>query len=282
MPVYVCYRGDCDDLALQQAGRAVFVAHDALGRSWLCVETTLPVISGDVPDSVVEMIVAQGLAQQHGFSLDGTSVSQFVCPDEDALRRELILSTYPEASESIAQMKDAGWGMYTYSSQTGQPTRLTVSNDTEVITVEGRTDNEAWYRAVQWTLGPRPELKGGMPTMTLTVRLVPPPLRTDENGVIRVGNSQVLLDVVIREFKEGASPDAIVRDYPTLDLPDVYAVVAYYLRNRAEVDQYLEARREQAEKLQQEIEAQQPAELRAKLLSRKTQREQEHASPGKR
>lgn len=118
--------------------------------------------------------------------------------------------------------------------------------------------------------------------MTLTIQPPPVVLRTDEYGVVRVGASQVLLDIVIREFSKGARPEEIADAYSTLDLADVYAVIAYYLRNRPAVDEYLQARREDAEKLRQQIEASQPdrANLRAKLLSRKAQLEQEHASPG--
>ena len=118
--------------------------------------------------------------------------------------------------------------------------------------------------------------------MSLIIQTDPVPLRTDEHGVIRVGDSQVLLDVVIREFNNGADPEGIVHGYPTLELADVYAVIAYYLRHRKEVAEYLQTRREEAERLRQEIEAKQPgrAELRAKLLARKAQMELEHASPG--
>ena len=118
--------------------------------------------------------------------------------------------------------------------------------------------------------------------MALTIHTDPIPLRVDEHGVIRVGDSQVLLDIVIREFNNGAEPEAIAHGYPTLNLADVYGVIAYYLRHRKELDDYLLARRHEAETLRQEIEAKQPgrAELRAKLLARKAQMELEHASPG--
>jgi uncharacterized protein (DUF433 family) len=118
--------------------------------------------------------------------------------------------------------------------------------------------------------------------MSLNIHNDPVPLRRDEYGVVRVGSSQVLLDVVIREFNNGGDPEGIVHGYPTLELADVYAVIAYYLRHRSEVDEYLRARREDAEKLRQEIEAKQPgrAELRAKLLARKAQMELQHAPPG--
>jgi uncharacterized protein (DUF433 family) len=117
-------------------------------------------------------------------------------------------------------------------------------------------------------------------TLLLESRLVP--LRRDEYGVIRVGDSQVLLDVVIREYQTGTSPEEIAQAYSTLDLADIHEVIAYYLRHRGAVDQYLQARRKEAEKLRNQIEAERPggAELKAKLLSRKSQMEPEHASPG--
>ena len=116
--------------------------------------------------------------------------------------------------------------------------------------------------------------------MPLTIQTDPTPLRVDEHGVIRVGNSQVLLDIVIREFNNGAEPEAIAHGYPTLDLADVYGVIAYYLRHRKDIDDYIDVRRHEAEKLQQEIEGKQPSrlELRAKLLARKARMELAHAS----
>jgi len=119
--------------------------------------------------------------------------------------------------------------------------------------------------------------------MALTLHTDPLPLRIDEHGVIRVGDSQVLLDIVIREFHNGAEPEAIAHGFPTLNLANVYGVIAYYLRYRKEIDDYLHIRRKQAETLRQEVEAQQPSrvELRAKLLARKAQMELAHAPPGK-
>jgi hypothetical protein len=61
----------------------------------------------------------------------------------------------------------------------------------------------------------------------------------------------------------------------------VYAVIGYYLRHEDEVNAYLLARGEEADRLQQEIESKQPdrSNLRAKLLERLAQLEQRHASP---
>jgi uncharacterized protein (DUF433 family) len=119
--------------------------------------------------------------------------------------------------------------------------------------------------------------------MTLAIETDPVPLRLDEFGVVRVGDSQVLLDVVVQQFNNGAEPEAIAQAFPTLNLADVYGTIAYYLRHRKDVHDYLTVRRQEAESLRQEIESTQPsrAELRAKLLARKAQLELADASPGK-
>jgi hypothetical protein len=90
-----------------------------------------------------------------------------------------------------------------------------------------------------------------------------------------------LLDVLIREYENGADPESIVRAYPTLKLADVYAAIAYYLRHQGEMNDYLRKRRAEAAELRREIEERQagrPA-LRAKLEARRTQQEQDHAAP---
>ncbi len=281
MPIFLCYRGDCDNLAYQQAGRPPFVAVDALGREWLCVESTLTEMPTEfLPGGAAELMEAQGAAQRQGLSVEGSSVRLSDCPDDDSLRRRLILDTYPPFGKSLARLILAGWESVE-SFETGKPHWLTISNGRHTLTAEGETANEAYYRMVQKALGVAPGVQE-KPTMPFTVQTDPVPLRTDEHGVIRVGDSQVLLDIVIREFNNGSDPEGIVHGYSTLQLADVYAVIAYYLRHRAEVDAYLDARREEAARLRQEIEAKQPnrAELRAKLLARKAQMELEHASPG--
>jgi uncharacterized protein (DUF433 family) len=96
------------------------------------------------------------------------------------------------------------------------------------------------------------------------------PLRTDEHGVILVGKTRVPLDTVVYTFNQGASPEEIVMSYPTLDLGDVYAVVNYYLHNRAEVDAYITQREADAARIRDENEKRFPqAGIRARLLSRR-------------
>jgi uncharacterized protein (DUF433 family) len=97
----------------------------------------------------------------------------------------------------------------------------------------------------------------------------PIPLSTNADGVIRVGGTRVTLDTVIDTFMTGASPEEIAQDFPVLRLDDVYAIVTYYLRHRAEVDAYLRERRARAEAIRHEIEVNSTQTgLRDRLLAR--------------
>lgn len=66
--------------------------------------------------------------------------------------------------------------------------------------------------------------------MSLVIESPPVPLNIDMDGVIRVGNTRVTLDTVVAAFKEGATAEEIVWQYPSLSLADVYAVIGYYLQ----------------------------------------------------
>ncbi|HEX6626116.1 MAG TPA: DUF433 domain-containing protein [Pyrinomonadaceae bacterium] len=96
------------------------------------------------------------------------------------------------------------------------------------------------------------------------------PLFTDEAGVLRVAGTRVSLDSVIHAFDQGATPEEIAQDFPTLDLAAIYSVLGYYLQNRAEVEQYLEQRKVRRAESRKEIEARfNPHGLRERLLARK-------------
>lgn len=110
---------------------------------------------------------------------------------------------------------------------------------------------------------------------SLTFEPIAVPLRMDEHGAIRVGGTRVLLDLVIGEFQRGASPEGIVEAFETLTLPDVYAILSYYLRNPGPIDGYLRRREEEAQAIRRKIEGSQPPRpnLRAMLLARARARE---------
>ena len=96
------------------------------------------------------------------------------------------------------------------------------------------------------------------------------PMKVDRDGVIRVGETRVRLETVIFAFNEGCIPEEIVSQYPTLKLADVYAVIAYYLNDRAAIDHYISNRSEIAHRLRQEIEATpEYQQFRERLLARR-------------
>lgn len=107
--------------------------------------------------------------------------------------------------------------------------------------------------------------------MEIVLQTEAPPLRRDSSGGWRVGNSRVLLELVIRAFEDGATPETIAQQYPTTTLADIYGVIAYYLRHRKEVDAYLAERERQAEEVRRQIERRQGdmTEVRRRLLARK-------------
>jgi uncharacterized protein (DUF433 family) len=97
-----------------------------------------------------------------------------------------------------------------------------------------------------------------------------PPLRTDEGGAVRVGNSRILLDLIIQEYENGMTPEDMVRAYDSLELSDVHGAIAYYLRHETEVKAYLDYRHEAAASLKTKIESQTPQRpTREELLARR-------------
>lgn len=70
-------------------------------------------------------------------------------------------------------------------------------------------------------------------------------------------------DVVVWYDRMRLSADEIISRYPQLSLSDVYAALAYYHDNRAEIDGQMEA----GEKLVEEMRRRYPSKLRAKLAT---------------
>jgi uncharacterized protein (DUF433 family) len=64
-------------------------------------------------------------------------------------------------------------------------------------------------------------------------------VRVDEHGVMRVGDSRVMLDSIVAGFEQGYSPETIRQQYPALSLEEVYGALTWYLAHRDEVHAYL-------------------------------------------
>jgi uncharacterized protein (DUF433 family) len=64
-------------------------------------------------------------------------------------------------------------------------------------------------------------------------------VRLDEHGVMRIGNSRVMLDSIVAGFEQGHSPETLQQQYPALSLEEVYGAITYYLAHTDEVHAYL-------------------------------------------
>jgi uncharacterized protein (DUF433 family) len=118
--------------------------------------------------------------------------------------------------------------------------------------------------------------------MSLTLQAIPVPLRDDGHGGLRVGQTRVSLESVWHLHQQGASPAEIVQAFDTLDLADVYVVLAWALRHAEEVDAYLKQRDAEATQLRRQLEEaglaptrEDSARLKEKLLARRQERQRQ-------
>lgn len=111
--------------------------------------------------------------------------------------------------------------------------------------------------------------------MSLSVEPQPVPLDTTPEGIVRIAGTRVTLDTVVGAFLDGATPETIAQQYPSLSLADVYAVISYYLRNRTDVEVYLTRGQAQAAEVRAQNEARRdPTGIRARLLARQKSSEE--------
>ena len=106
--------------------------------------------------------------------------------------------------------------------------------------------------------------------MALALKTTPLPLNMDADGVIRLSGTRVTLDTLVTAFHEGLTAEEIVMQYPSLNLGDTYAAIAYYLRNQLDVDAYIAEGNDAAAGIRRENEQQfSPIGIRSRLLSRR-------------
>jgi hypothetical protein len=72
VPVYIRQHGGTANVAIEEPG--CFVLKDALGRDWLCVESSLPEIPEDLGPLFFEQTRLQTLAHKHGLSVEGNQL----------------------------------------------------------------------------------------------------------------------------------------------------------------------------------------------------------------
>src|SRR5689334_12495042 len=70
-------------------------------------------------------------------------------------------------------------------------------------------------------------------------------LTGDLGGEIRLAGHRIGLFHLVHYYNEGYSPEMLVCRYPTLPLALIHKVIAFYLENRAAVDAYVAACRDE-------------------------------------
>jgi len=98
------------------------------------------------------------------------------------------------------------------------------------------------------------------------------PLTRDGQGVYRVGDTRVTLDLVVRAFNRGATAEEIVQKYDSLRLSDVYQVIGYYLKHADDLAEYFEERVREERTLLSSHPEWSPQGLRDRLLARRNVR----------
>lgn len=96
------------------------------------------------------------------------------------------------------------------------------------------------------------------------------PLTLTEEGVLRVSGTRVTLETVMASFRDGATPEEIAQQYPSLPLGDIYEVIGYALRHPQEVSAYLENAAKRSAEVQAMNEKRwNPDGIRERLLKRR-------------
>ena len=90
------------------------------------------------------------------------------------------------------------------------------------------------------------------------------------SGVWHVTGTRVPLDSIIFAYKQGATPEEISEQFTSVALGDLYFVIAYYLRNKDQVEHYLAQRATQRAETRRHIESLwDPVGVRDKLIARR-------------
>jgi len=97
---------------------------------------------------------------------------------------------------------------------------------------------------------------------------------------VRIKGHRIAIENVIECFNSGMAPEEIQREAnPTLTLAEVHATIAYYLANKADVDEYIQRGEKIAEAYYQEYKEKGPFFLRDEGLAKRKDRQTGNGHP---
>jgi uncharacterized protein (DUF433 family) len=89
----------------------------------------------------------------------------------------------------------------------------------------------------------------------ITIEAEAVPLEWQEDGrVLRVRGTRVPLETIVRAYRAGLTAEQIADEFDTLLLADVYSVLGYMLRHRADVERYMKWVEDQTTAMRAEVE----------------------------
>jgi uncharacterized protein (DUF433 family) len=86
----------------------------------------------------------------------------------------------------------------------------------------------------------------------------------ERDGGYYVAGTRVSLDSIVQCFNEGLSPEAILEEFDTLTLAQVFGVITFYLENQPAIDAYRVRQKQRFESVRR-ASAPLPADLRERL-----------------
>jgi uncharacterized protein (DUF433 family) len=96
------------------------------------------------------------------------------------------------------------------------------------------------------------------------------PLTQWEDGTVRMTGTRVPLDVIVKQFKLGATAEQIHDSFPAASLKDIYGAIYYYLEHTDAVEAYVREQQQAAAETRQWVESQpENRVLRERLLARR-------------
>ena len=108
---------------------------------------------------------------------------------------------------------------------------------------------------------------------------IPVGIRVDESGRLRVGDSRVLVEGMLILYRSGTSPEELIENFPSMAAADLYATIAYYHQNRAEMDAWVDEIERETERVSKMVDADPRLRAARRALDKKIEARKKNLDP---